>query len=101
MKKILYLAFWITPIFVGLFWHPFEQEQKNYIYKLKHFEKNNIHQQYLLLKNNASNPIYNDMNVKGPFESVIKAHQSIEKYQVGSIYGELHYLPIVRKHYAN
>lgn len=92
---------WFIPIILGLVWHPFLPSQKVYIYQLENFKKSNIHKQYLLLKNEDADPIYKDMNIIGPFESVIKAHQAIHSHQVGTTYGELHYLPIVRKHYAN
>ena len=101
MKKIITLLFWMALLIIGVFWHPFSPDTKNYIYQLKNFKKSDSHKQYLLLKNEQSIPIYNDMNIKGPFESVIKAHQSIETHQVGNTSGELHYLPIVRKQYAN
>lgn len=101
MKKIFTATFWIMIMICALFWHPFKQTDKYFIYKLTNFNKHESHHQYLLLKNKTSTPIYNDMNIKGPFDSVIQAHQSENEIQNDAFYGELHYLPIVRKHYAN
>ncbi|MDG2348875.1 MAG: hypothetical protein P8L77_05375 [Gammaproteobacteria bacterium] len=66
-----------------------------------HYKTDTTYQQYLLLKKHNIDTIYGDMDIKGPFLSVIEAHQTNLEKQNDAYYRELHYLPIVRKNHAN
>lgn len=101
MVKTFKFVFWISLIVIACFWHPFKQEKKFFIYKLTNYELNNTYQQYLLLKKSQTDIIYHDMDIQGPFSSLINAHHKISEKYNDKHSRELHYLPIVRKHYAN
>ena len=101
MKKFCISLFWTSLILVAFIWHPFKPINKFYIYKLTHYKIDTTYQQYLLLKKNTNDTIYDDMDIKGPFQSIVEAHQTSLEKQNNAFYGELHYLPIVRKNHAN
>ena len=101
MQKKLVLFIWMSLVMLALLWHPYSKNDQFYIYKLAHFKLDDTHHQYLLLKNNSETTIYNDMDIKGPFESIIDAHKKRLEINNNSLIGDLYYLPIVRKNYAN
>lgn len=101
MKKISIFVFWVSFILIAFLWHPFKPTNPFYIYKLNDYTTDSSYQQYLLLKKDTVDTIYNDMNINGPFTSYIDAHQKSLEQQNNAYYGELHYLPIVRKDHAN
>lgn len=101
MKKICISFFCTSLILISFIWHPFKPMNQFYIYKLINYKMDATYQQYLLLKKNTDDTIYDDMDIRGPFTSIVEAHQTSLEKQNDAYYGELRYLPIVRKNHAN
>lgn len=97
MKTTVKILFWICILAIGITWHPFKKNNDFAIYNLSDFQLDKHSHHYLLLKNVKRDTIYKDEYIKGPFKSIMKAHNSNQTEH----YGELHYLPIVRKNHGN
>ncbi len=101
MLRSLHICLWLTLLGLAFLWHPFKTKYPYTIYNLSQFQKDTINHQYLLLKNNYNDTIYNDEYVKGPFQSVMQAYQQDASNQKQALFRHIHFIPIVRKHYGN